>query len=448
MPDVFVSYSWSDRHIVDGIILPFLTRAGFTYFVDHEEFELEEEGGPDQIAIGKWFTQMRLDQLGKTSPLAPWESRVREGVLVSNLPAELEQAIAGCEIHLVVFTRNAGSSFWVSREIEFSLSLGRKIAVVRVDDAVMPNRLGTLVHAEVVPSVRFTGQELDQGPGSWNEAVRGLASSDPGEQKAAAYYVLSSHRVVARHPTDSDLDRLRGVLEDLLTVHGFDARDVHVTEREFRAGGVRFQFILIRGLPYFRRLCVQKTPISVRQYSLHCRDPAAHTFVDRFSEDAGDPGDWAGTNMTWDDAMSYCRWLSRETDLKIRLPYELEWEAACRAGSTALYCFGDDIGELDEYAYFDTPDVHPVGRKRANAWGFHDMHGNVGEWCHDYHDIGAVNGVQSVRTHGKIRVVRGGAGFLEPATCTSSFRHFTTADSPAIRTGFRLFWELSAQDVR
>ncbi len=98
--------------------------------------------------------------------------------------------------------------------------------------------------------------------------------------------------------------------------------------------------------------------------------------------------------VTHHAAMEYCRWLSAKTGKTYRLPTEAEWEYACRAGSKTTYHFGDDPKQLAEYAwYVDNSDGKPqqVGKKRPNAWGLYDMHGNVAEWCLDHYDKGFYN---------------------------------------------------------
>lgn len=93
-----------------------------------------------------------------------------------------------------------------------------------------------------------------------------------------------------------------------------------------------------------------------------------------------------------EEAAEFCRRLSdasseRESKQQYRIPSEAEWEYACRAGSTTRWYFGDDPAACDEHAWYSTNSglmTHPVGGKKANAWGARDMLGNAAEWCADW----------------------------------------------------------------
>ncbi len=94
-------------------------------------------------------------------------------------------------------------------------------------------------------------------------------------------------------------------------------------------------------------------------------------------------------DITWHAAMEYTRWLSRVTGKSYRLATEAEWEYAARVGSDAAYSFGANPASLGDYAWYaanaqERP--HPVGLKKPNKLGVHDMHGNAAEWCLDRYE--------------------------------------------------------------
>jgi len=93
---------------------------------------------------------------------------------------------------------------------------------------------------------------------------------------------------------------------------------------------------------------------------------------------------YAVISVAFKNASEYCRWLSHKSGRRYRLPTEAEWEHACRAGAATKYAFGDDTAQLGAHAWFagnSSGKAQRVATKKPNAWGLHDMHGNVKEWC-------------------------------------------------------------------
>jgi len=184
--------------------------------------------------------------------------------------------------------------------------------------------------------------------------------------------------------------------------------------------------------------------------------------------------------VSWNDANSFCRRLSalreeKKAGRRYRLPTEAEWEYACRAGTTTTFSFGDNEADLGDYAWFENNSgkhhldadailaedldtrsarllsnechTHPVGRKRPNAWGLYDMHGNVEERCSDYfgkypsHAVTDPQGPSdgSDTAHGSDRVVRGGSFCCPEILCGSAFRSW---DFTYTFTGLRVVMSL------
>jgi formylglycine-generating enzyme required for sulfatase activity len=151
-------------------------------------------------------------------------------------------------------------------------------------------------------------------------------------------------------------------------------------------------------------------------------------------------------NVSWHDAVTYCVWLSEQTGRTYRLPSEAEWEYAGRAGTATRWSFGDDEKALGDYAWFaDNAGrmTHPVGEKRPNPWGLHDIHGNVWEWVQDcwHHDYtGAPLDGSEWRDSclDADRVLRGGSWNYGTGGARVARRNWHDPDDSNINLGLRL----------
>jgi len=164
---------------------------------------------------------------------------------------------------------------------------------------------------------------------------------------------------------------------------------------------------------------------------------------------ATNPSKFKGDNrpverVSWNDCQEFIRKLnSKEGTDKYRLSTEAEWEYACRAGTTTRFCFGDDETMLSQCAWFtknSANETHPVGQKKANAWGLYDMHGNVWEWCQDWYGGYTKSAVTdpSGSGSGSFRVLRGGC-WSDNAKCSASaYRYGNVPGYRRGNLGFRL----------
>jgi DNA-directed RNA polymerase beta' subunit len=146
--------------------------------------------------------------------------------------------------------------------------------------------------------------------------------------------------------------------------------------------------------------------------------------------------------VSWNDAQDFCHALSQREGRMYRLPREAEWEYACRADSTDSWCFGGDRATIGDYAWYEgnSNETHPVGQKKPNSWGIHDMHGNVLEWCQDWYGDYPIVTVtdQSGPLLGNDRVIRGGCWFSFAGGCRSAYRDCAEPDFRRSLLGFRV----------
>ena len=150
-------------------------------------------------------------------------------------------------------------------------------------------------------------------------------------------------------------------------------------------------------------------------------------------------------NISWHDAQEYVAQLSQKTGKTYRLLSESEWEYAARAGTNTLYSFGDDLSDLEQYAWFDGNSqerTHPVGQKQPNGFGLYDMHGNVWEWVADCYNAsyhGAPNNGEAwISESCKYLLSRGGSWDDIPYHLRSGFRARDALDYTNDNLGFRV----------
>lgn len=147
--------------------------------------------------------------------------------------------------------------------------------------------------------------------------------------------------------------------------------------------------------------------------------------------------------VSWHQATEFCQRLSERTGKNYHLPSEAQWEYACRAETTTAYHFGPQLtSELANYGR-RVGRTTGVGSYPPNRWGFHDMHGNVREWCADYwHNAykGApVDGSAWIEGgDSNLRVVRGGSWYSYPRNCRSAYRFTSSPDFRDYVFGFRV----------
>ena len=151
-------------------------------------------------------------------------------------------------------------------------------------------------------------------------------------------------------------------------------------------------------------------------------------------------------NVSWNDAVAFCKWLSGKEGKTYRLPTEAEWEYACRAGTKTRYYSGDDPETLakvanvaDATAKAKFPDwkytikasdgyvfTAPVGQFKPNAFGLYDMHGNAWQWCADWYGAGLLRQSPADDPKGPdtgvVRVLRGGSWLNGPGYARSAAR--------------------------
>lgn len=147
--------------------------------------------------------------------------------------------------------------------------------------------------------------------------------------------------------------------------------------------------------------------------------------------------------VSWFDAQEVINRFNKLQQGIFRLPTEAEWEYACRSGTTTRFYSGDKEQDLSRVAWYDSnsdKQPHSVGEKEPNAFGLHDMHGNIFEWTADwYSPYSPDDAVDPVGPPaGTKRVLRGGCCLCDALNCRAANRYAKAPDGKNFNIGFRV----------
>lgn len=207
-----------------------------------------------------------------------------------------------------------------------------------------------------------------------------------------------------------------------------------------RGLGEDFDEVPVHKVVFSEPFRMSVTEITNAQYEMFC--PGHRALRGKNGVSHGDND--AVVNVSYDDAVAFCEWLSEREGKSYRLPTEAEWEYACRGGTYTLYNTGDGLsGECMRSQRvardFDTVDLE-VGKTHPNAFGLYDMHGNVEEWCLDYY--GPYSASEQTNPMGPetgiYRVTRGGSHHTPVKYLRSANRMAMLPSDKHSQTGFRI----------
>ncbi|MCY2988198.1 MAG: SUMF1/EgtB/PvdO family nonheme iron enzyme [Planctomycetota bacterium] len=291
--------------------------------------------------------------------------------------------------------------------------------------------------------LRLLRDRADQVP-ELAEIARRLAATDDRETQGYAREILARLGITLPPAADE-----RKVIRDDRSGVTF----VEIPAGEFEMGAEKSEYPSERPLHRVRisqGFWLGKYPVTNGQYAAFMKAVGSSVNKPAYWDDRRfNQPEQPVVGVSWAEARAFCAWVGG------RLPTEAEWEYACRAGTTTEYSFGDDAALLGEYAWFDGNSggqTQPVGTKQPNAWGLHDMHGNVWEWCEDvWHSnyVGAPDDGTAWAGEGSRRVYRGGGWAGSARGCRCAYRDGWEPGDRFSLLGFRLVLAVSVkEDIR
>jgi formylglycine-generating enzyme required for sulfatase activity len=450
--DVFVSYSSSDKPVADAVCAT-LERKGHRCWV-----------APRDILPGTEWSEGIID------------------------------AISECRVFLLIFSAKSNHSQQVKREVTFAVSEGKPILPLRVEDAPLskhmkycigtPHWLDAMTpplerHLDYLADTvglllqRTAGvrkrPDAEQEPATATTVATDgarptTAQASPQPKKDGSEHVdrppateavpsVSPHTVHVSAPATvhvapvGNQDNRPGSSLEVIT-NSIGMRLVLVPAGEFLMGSPDSDDMANGNIekPQHRVRLTQPFYLGVYPVTQEEYERVVGTNPSHFQGDLRRPVE----QVSWDDAVAFCQELSALEGVEYRLPTEAEWEYTCRAGSTTRWCFGDSEAGLGDHAwYFGNSGgaTHTVGEKKPNAWGLHDMHGNIWEWCADFvskYGEAPSTDPQGPRT-GSNRVYRGGGWDCGGGYCRSADRFGDAPSCRSINLGFRVARSPSAK---
>jgi tetratricopeptide (TPR) repeat protein len=319
----FISYSWSNKEFVKTILVPLLNDSHIEYFID--------------------------------------EDRIPQGDDMGELPWQIEQGLALCDTVLLVWSKHASASSWVSLELCSAIGMLKNIVPIVIDDTFLPPAIQTSIKKGSITPY-YCKSPID----------RAMLVKMLREQKSWALEV--------------DRQNSKGKTE--------------VTHW----GKTKFEWVKLNG-GILQDFYIGKYQVTQEQWeAVMGYNPS------RYKGDKSRPVE----SVSWIEAQEFINRLNARDSSRHRLLTDIEWEFACRAGSLGNWCFGDDEDLLFEYAWLiDNTGVgeapgfmigqgreegrpsktitietspyytNSVLTKKPNKWGIYHMHGNVWEWCQD-----------------------------------------------------------------
>lgn len=403
MADIFISYSSKDRELIEALATD-LTRGGYAVW---------------------------------------WDTSLLGG---DNFRHVILRELAAAQCVIVVWTPNSVLSDWVVSEAEHAKAQGKllPLRVRELNDKDVPMPFGVL-HTELLDQrdkivAAVTKMQLLGG------AQGAVPRAEPPRLREAPTWPDGSLKpdfVTAPLAGTEFRDLAEGPLLTVVPAGGFVMGSAADEAGRKKSEGPPHRVRIAAAL------AVGKYPVTFRDWEAF----SAHT-KSAYRPSANDwgGGDRPVINVSWDDALAYCEWLSIATGQAYRLLTESEWEYCCRAGATTRYWCGRTISS--EQANFNAS-AHPVSgsantfRKRTtpvgqfpeNAFGLADMHGNVSEWVqdawHDDYTQAPVDG-RCWNGIGARRVLRGGSWYDFPQDLRCASRAWAVPSERAANIGFRV----------